>query len=456
MKITPENQINGSVLIKVLIEQKDYEKNVADKLREYRQKASLPGFRPGKVPASLIQKRFSKPILAEEVNSLLSNSLTEYLKENQISILGDPLPNPDQKKINWDTDTDFEFVFDIGVAPEIKVELNHTNPFDLYKIKVDDEMMEESLESVRMRYGTNDPAEMVSVKSSVRGNFIQLDESNNPVENGISPENVLIAVDLMKDKTVQDQFVGKVKGDTLVFDPVKTFEDRHEVGHMLNITHEEAEKLEGNFSFTITEILEFREAELNEALFKKIYGNESDITTLEQFKVRLSEEITLNLNSTSNQKFAVDAREKLINTIQFELPEEFLKRWLKETNKELSDEQIEKEFPDFTKDLRWQLIKSSIIKEHEIQVTEEEIAFLARQIAISQFQQYGIYQLQDEHLDNYVKKLLEKEEDRERIIRRILDNKVISVVREKAVVVEKEVTSNEFKALANINTDQED
>jgi trigger factor len=448
--------VNGSAIIKIAIEQNDYEKNVADKLREYRQKAALPGFRPGKVPASLIQKRFAKPILVEEVNNLLSNSLNNYLQEQKISILGDPLPSQqEQNKINWDTDTEYEFAFDIAISPEVKVDLSQTDAFDYYKIKVDNHMLEESIESILQRYGSNIGVEKVAGKCSVRGDFMQLDEQGSPVENGIAPKGVLLAVDLMKDEAIQAEMIDKVKGDVVVFDPVKAFDDRHEVGHMLNISHEVADTLSGNFSFTITEILEFHNAELNEELYQKIYGPETDITTEEQFKERLSEEISLNLAHSSNQKFAIDTQENLINTIKFDLPEEFLKRWLKEVNKEMSEEQIENDFPNFTKDLRWQLIKNSIIRDHELQVTEEEITLYARQIAVSQFQQYGIYQVQDEHLNNFVKRILEKEDDRERIIRRIFDDKVISTVKEKAAVVEKEVTSDEFRSMMNTNEEQE-
>ncbi len=456
MKITKENQINGSALIKIVIEQSDYEKNVADKLREYRQKAALPGFRPGKVPASLIQKRFAKPVLAEEVNNLLSNSLTNYLKEEKISILGDPLPNQEeQKKIDWDADTEFEFAYDIAVSPEVKVDLASADAFDYYRIRVDQQMIDESVESVRMRYGTNEEIDAVAENSSVRGDFVQLDENGLPLENGLAPQGVLLAVDLMKDEVVRSAFLHKVKGDTVVFDPVKTFGDRHEVGHMLNISHEAAENLDSEFSFTITQILEFKKAELNEDLYKKIYGAETEVTTEEQFRDKLALEISAGLANSSDQKFAFDTRESLVNRIHFDLPEEFLKRWLKEINKEMNDEQIEQDFPNFTKDLRWQLIKSSIIRDHDIKVTEEEIAFFARQVALSQFQQYGIYQVQDEHLDNFAKKILEKEEDRERIVRQIFDNKVISIIREKAAIVEKEVSSDEFRALVNINSDQE-
>jgi trigger factor len=456
MKITKEDQINGSALIRIVIEAKDYEKNVADKLKEYRQKASLPGFRPGKVPVSLIQKRFAKPILAEEVNNLLSNSLFTYLQDQKISILGDPLPDQEyQKKINWDVDTEFEFAFDIAISPAVKVDFSQTEALDYYRIKVDEQMLEQSIESVTMRYGTNVEAEKVDEKSSVRGDFVELDENGNPAENGIAPKGVLLAVDLMKDETIRSAFINKGKGDIIIFNPVKAFEDRHEVSHMLNISHEDAEKLDSNFSFSIAGILDFQKAELNEELFKKIYGPDTEIMSVEQFKEHLSEEISINLAHSSDQKFAVDTRDTLIKEIRFDLPEEFLKRWLKEVNKEMTEEQIESDFPNFTKDLRWQLIKNSIINDHTLNVTEEEIAFFARQIAISQFQQYGIFQPQEDQLNILVKRILEKEEDRDRIIKRIYDDKVITLVKEKAVIVEKEVTSDEFRTMINNNPEQE-
>ncbi|HNX78767.1 MAG TPA: trigger factor [Prolixibacteraceae bacterium] len=452
MKITREDQANGSALINVVIEQKDYEKNVADKLREYRMKASLPGFRPGKVPASLIEKRFAKPVLLEEVNNLLSNSLNNYMQEEKISILGDPLPHQQEElKIDWDNDKEFSFAFDIAISPEVKIDLENGHAFDYYRIRVDQQMLEESIESIRTRYGTNVETDLVSEKSSVRGDFVQLDEEGNPVENGIAPKGVLIAVDLLKDEAVKAEFLSKKAGDTLRFDPVTALGDRHEVGHMLNISHEEADTLNSTFSFTIASILDFTKAELNEELFLKVYGAESGISTLEQFKEKIAEEITLNLAHSSNQKFAVDTRESLINNIAIDLPEPFLKRWLREVNKEMTDDQIEQDFPNFTRDLRWQLIKNSIIRDHELTVTEDEISSFARQIAISQYQQYGIYQVQEEHLDVFVKKILEKEEDRERIVRRIFDDKVISTVREKAPVVEKEVSSDEFRAMVETN-----
>ncbi len=456
MKITRENGDNGYAVVKVTIEPLDYEKTVAEKLREYRMKASLPGFRPGKVPASLIQKRFGKPLLAEEVNNLLSNNLTNYLRDEKISILGDPLPNMEQQKtIDWDQESEFEFVFDIAISPEVNISLGETGAFDYYKIKVDEKMMEENIESIRMSFGTNAETDVVKEKSSVRGDFLQLAANGEKAEEAIVADGVLIAVDMMKDEEVRQNITGKKVGDVVIFDPVKTFGDRHEVGHMLNISHEAAEQVEGDFSFTIRSILDFQKAELNEELYKKVYGEESDIATEEKFREQVSEEIARNLSRSSDQKFAMDARENLLNSNEINLPEEFLKRWLKEVNKEMDDEQIEKDFPAFTRDLRWQLIKNSLIRDHEIRVEEEEVTALARQIAISQFQQYGIYQIQDEHLEAYVKRILESEEDRERMVRRLFEDKVFATIREKATIVEKEVSSDEFGAMMRNTTEEE-
>ena len=225
---------------------------------------------------------------------------------------------------------------------------------------------------------------------------------------------------------------------------------------MLNISHEAADTLSGEFRFTIIAVLNFRKAELNEELYAKIYGPESGVVTEEQFREKLAAEISGQLSQSSDQKFAFDARETLLETVKFDLPEEFLKRWLKEVNKEMTEEQIEKDFGAFTRDLRWQLIRNSLIRQQELNVTEEEVSDLARQIAISQFRQYGLYDLPEEHLASYVKKILEKEEDREKIVRRLFDDKVFAMIREKAGITEKEISSDEFGALVKNNAETEE
>lgn len=450
MKINRENIDNVNAIIRVLIEKNDYEKNVADKLHEYRHKVALPGFRPGKVPAGVIQKRFGKAILAEEINQLLSQNLTNYLRDEKINLIGDPLPNTElQPAIDFDKAQNFEFVFDIALSPEIEIVLDESLTIDYYKIMVDNKMVEENLEQVRSKYGKNVDTNEVTKDAYIRADFVELDADGNEVEDGIRAENVLLAIDHIKDEETLNMLVGKTIDEAVVFNPVNSMENRHEVGHMLNISLEAAETLESNFRCTVKSIQVFEKADINEELFRSLFGENTDISTEEQFIEKIKENISISLDNNSKQRFEVDAKKALINAIPLELPETFLKRWLKETNKELTGEKIEAEFDDFSEDLRWQLIKNAIINKNEIQVSEEETLYMAKSVALSQYQQYGIYQVDDEHLESFANRLLEKEGDRERIVRRIFEVKVFHLVREKVTLNENLVTTDEFKALYN-------
>ena len=210
---------------------------------------------------------------------------------------------------------------------------------------------------------------------------------------------------------------------------------------------EEAETLNSNFSFTITEVLKFEEASLDEELFKKLYGEDTDVKTIEDFRNRIRTEIEANLVYSSNQKFAVDTRDKLLADTNLQLPEAFLKRWLVAINKELTVEQIEKEFDDFLVDLRWQLIKDAIIKENEIKVIPEEAHAFATEMARAQYNQYGIYDIPQEQLDSFAKMILEKEEEQERIYKRLYEDKVVKTVKEKVTLQETPVSQEDFNQM---------
>jgi len=448
MNIARGNIDAVNAVLKVDIEKADYEKTVADQLKEYRQKAVIPGFRPGKVPDSLIKRKYRIPVLVEEVNKLISKNLSQYLVDEKLNILGEPLPNEEQQKsINWETDENFEFVFDIALAPEINISLDKQNKFKFYKITVSEEMIDQQVEMAQSQLGQNLPDDEIKENSSVRGNFVQLNDGGEEIENGIRPNDVLVAIDLIKDDEIKNNFVGKKIGDIVVFDPAKAFENRHDLKHMLNIKQEEADVLNSNFSFTINEILKFEKAEMNEDFFKKLYGEETDVKTVEDFRNRVKTELEANLIYSSNQKFAVDTHDKLLEQANIELPEAFLKRWLIAINKELTAEQIESEFEAFIKDLKWQLIKESIIKENEIQVSAEETRAFAIQMARAQYNQYGIFDIPEEQLESFAKRILEKPEENERIYKRLYEDKVIKLVKEKVTIQETELSHEEFNEM---------
>jgi trigger factor len=445
MNINKKNIDEVNAVIKLLIEKTDYEKEVADKLKEYRKQASIPGFRPGKAPAGLINKRYKTAVLVDEVNKLLSQKLSQYLVEEKLNVLGEPLPNEDQQKtIDWEKDENFEFIFDIALAPEVNVALDKRSKYKYYKIAVSDEMIEKQIENAAMQLGQNVPVDIAVDNSSVRGNFIQLDAEGNEVEDGIKPENVVVAVDMIKDEEIKKSFVGCKKDDIIIFDPVKAFENRVEIGHMLNISKEEAEVLNSEFKFTVNEVLQFEKAELNEELFKKLYGEETEIKTIDNFRAKVKDEIAASLVYSSDHKFAIDTRDTLVEKSKIELPEAFLKRWLIAVNKELTVEQIENEFEPFIKDLEWQLIKDKIAGENEIKVTAEEADEFAKQMARAQYNQYGIYDIPDEQLDSFAKMLMDKPEEKERIYKKLYEDKVIAVVKEKVSIQEKEISQKEF------------
>ncbi len=448
MNITKENINELNAIVTVKIEKSDYEATVNEQLREYRKKANMPGFRPGKVPAGLVKKMYGKAILAEEVNKMLSQNLTKFIVDEKLNILGEPLPNEEKTpEFDWEKTEDFEFAFDVAVAPEIEVKFDKRKKYPYYLIQVDDEMIDQQVESYTGRFGENETVDAVEEKDTIRGNFVQLDAEGNELEEGIKAEQVIIAVDLMKDEEVKKAIQGKKAGDTIVFDPVKVYENKHEVGHMLNISHEEAENIEGDFKFTVSEVLRFKKAEVNEELFKKAFGEDTEIKTEEEFWNKLRADIEEQLKYSSDYKFTIDSRDILVEKISMELPEEFLKRWLKETNNELTEEQIEADFDNFMKDLRWQLIKDRVAKDNEVKIEQEDVKAMAKEIAAMQFRQYGMFSMPDEQLSAYADQILQNEEERRRITTRVQEEKIMAIIKENVNIDEKAISQEDFNKL---------
>lgn len=448
MNITKENIDALNATITVKIEKNDYELTVEKVLKDYRKKANMPGFRPGMVPAGLVKKIYGKAVIADEVNKMLSQNLSQYFTDEKLNILGDPLPNEEkQPNINWEKDEDFEFVFDIAVAPEIEVKLDKRNKFTYYTITVDEDTVNKQVEAYTGRFGENVQVEEAGEKDLLRGDFVQLDTEGNEAQGGIKAERVIISVDLMKDETIKKEIIGRKTGDSIVLDPVKAYENRHEVGHLLNLSHADAEKVEGDFRFTILEVLRFKPADINEELFKKAFGENTEVKTEEDFRNTIKKELEDNLVFSGNYKFAIDTREALIEKVNMELPEEFLKRWIKVTNKNLTDEQIENDFPNFMKDLRWQLIKGSLVKDHAVEVTEDDIKTEGKRTAAMQFSQYGMFNVPDEHLENYAAQMMKNEEERKRLFVKAEEDKILDLIKSKVTLEEKEISREEFNKL---------
>jgi len=448
MKISKTSIDDLNLVVKIIIEKQDYEATVNETLKEYRKKANMPGFRKGMVPAGLIKKMHGRAALAEEVNKLLSRELTKYISDEKLEILGEPLPSLTEKAVvNFDSDADFEFSFDLGLSPQINLDFEKIGKLPYYEIAVDDQLIDNQIEGYANRFGENIPAEVVGEKETVLGDFAQLNAEGVVIEGGISTKNVQVAVQLIKDEAIQKLFIGAKIGDVVKFNPRVALANDHEVIHLLKVKDDAVESVDCDFNFTINTINTFIAAPIDEALIKKIYGDETEVKTIEELREKIHTELKANLLYSSNYRFLVDAKEALTNAAALTLPVEFLKRWLVETNEKVTAEQIEEEFGTFRKDLDWTLIKTKLAKDNEVRIDESEIALMARDMAQMQFHQYGMSNVPEEYLDNYANSILQNKEQKQKMAEKKIEDKVLEVIKVKSGLVFKQVTQKEFDDL---------
>lgn len=447
MNITRENINDLNAVIKVKVEKADYEGKVENTLKDYRKKANIKGFRPGMVPMGLIKKMYGKAVQVEEINKLVSESIYKYITDEKIEILGDPLPKADEEdRIDFDTMEDFTFSFELGLSPAVEQPLSKKNKVTFYEISIDEKMLNDYIGNYTRRYGEFRKEEAVEDKDILKGNIVAINENGEVIPEGISAENATLAVDIIKDEDIKKAFLGKKEGDVIDFEIRKAFPNENEIAGLLRIKKEEAEGVPATFRYTIHEVTRFHPAELGTDLYNKIYG-EGVITTEEEFRKKIEAEMAESLKRESDYKLMQDIRTLTVEKSDFALPEEFLKRWLLKVNEKTTAEQIEQEFDSFTKDLKWQLVRNKVAKDNEMKISEEDLQSEAEKITRMQFQQYGLFYATDEQISNYAKETLKREEDAKRIAEKILDDKVLTHLRDLVKLENKSVTVEEFNKL---------
>jgi trigger factor len=447
MNITRENVDDLNAVLKVVVEKNDYEDKVENVLKDYRKKANIKGFRPGMVPLGLIKKMYGKAVKIDEINKTVTDNIHKYLTDEKLEILGDPIPRSDEQDIiDFDTLDQFSFSFELGLAPDIQLKLNKKNKVTQYEIIIDEKMKNDYLENYQRRYGEMKKADNVEEKDIIKGNIGALDKEGNLVPEGPSAEDTSLGVDLIKDKKIKKLFTGKAVDDAVDFDLTKAFPNDTEVAAILRRKKEEVTDLGGIFRFTIKEINRFCPAEIGQELFNKIYG-EGVVNSEEEFMKKIEEEIALNLKRESDYKLMMDLKSMALEKTEVNLPEEFLKKWLLRVNEKTTAEQIDKEFDTFKKDLSWQLIRNRIARDNEVKITEEELLKEAENMTRFQFQQYGLFYVTQEQITNYAKETLKREEDAKRIADKVLEEKVILILRDIVKIENKSVTTEEFNKL---------
>ncbi|MDD4032974.1 MAG: trigger factor [Bacteroidales bacterium] len=426
MNITKKQIDDLSVQVTVSVQPNDYEEKVKKALNDTRRKLEIKGFRKGMVPMGIVQKMYGRSVLLEQVNTLMSEALNKYMEDEGIHIIGEPLASEDQEKIDWENAQEFAFSFDLMLAPVIDIKIDETLHMPLYKKAVTEKDKEEYIKGLLSQNGTMNDAEKVE-----KEDFLKVDLIQGETEVKDSYLN-LKSVAKLKDKKL---LIGKLAGDEVEADLQVLFPKAVDRAALLKVKEDELAKFENNvFTVKINEIKRFSEAEENQALYDKLYG-EGNVTNHEQFMEKIAGQIEQNNSSESNYRFGTDVRKLLLEKTAVRLPENLLKRWLYEGNDgKFTMEQIEKDFPAFLDDFRWQLVREYIMKTCEIKVEKDDMVQSAVAMARYQFAMYGLNDVPDEHLVKYAESMLSNEKEARNLYERAEDNKVISYIREHVTI----------------------
>ena len=448
------DSVNG--VISIEMERADFQGNVDKALNQYRRKASIPGFRPGKVPMGVVKKLYGTSVLAEEVNKLINSSLSNYIQENKLPILGEPLPKEDpEKELDLEKDEKFTFEFEVGLTPEFDLTFDKETALPLYKVELEDDLFEKQIEGYKQNFGTYDKIEESALETDlIKGKAVEL-ENGEPKEDGIVVENAILMPSYIKnDEETKNRFVGANAGDEVIINPKLAYDNEAEIASFLNIKKEDVADVTSDFKFSIEEITRFKEAELNQEMFDKVLG-EGVATDEESFRAKVKEELSKQFAPDADYFFMKEVRKAILEKMEdAEFPEEFLKKWLKLTNEEATDELIEKDFPNILNDIKYQIAKDKIVTDNDIKTEATDVQELASQVAQSQFAQYGMSNLPAEMLQDYVKRMLENEETVKGLFARVVENKIAAWMKENITLEEIVITSEEFSKLTAAENQQ--
>lgn len=445
LDITLDKKSATEASIKITLNEADYQPKVEEKVKEYRKKANIKGFRPGKVPEGMIRKMYGKAILVDEINNLLSQSVTDYIKENDLRVLGDPLPNTEEaESVDWDNQKEFTFTYDIGMPGEFSYELSEDVKIEAYEIEVDDKVMEETLDNLKNQFG-----EMENPEASEAGDMLYGELKSE--EDGEFAHTGLIAIDDIAEGE-QEKFIGLKKGDTVSFDIQKTFKDEDAIAQATGKTAEEAKELKGTFTLSVQNINRRKPAELNQELFDKIFGKDA-VKSEEEFIQKVKETIAENYQREAENFTDRKIQDTLLEQTSIELPDEFLKRWLLVANQgKVTPADIEREYDMYTKDLRWNLLLSRIAEENEVNVEHEDVMARVKDMIRQQLAQSGLAGMED-NLDAFAQNYIQGENGQNymKMHNQVRSEKIMEKVREKISIDKKKVNAEEFRNMISEN-----
>jgi trigger factor len=443
MNITKEtiDELNARVTIK--LEPSDYQPQVDKVLRQHAKQAKMPGFRPGKVPVSMVKKMYGPSVLVDEVNKMLGNKLYEYIEQEKLDVLGNPLPSEAvQPKADWENPADMEFTYDLGLAPKIDLNLGKKFKFDQFVIEATDKDIENSLDNIAKRSGEMVEHDTIADNDLVKVQWVELNDDESIKEGGVLNSSS-ISLDKLKED-VKKPLIGKKLEDELVV-AMRDFSDNEaDMAAMLGVSKEELPSVNEKFKITVEQIQRLKPAEFNEEFFKKMYPDGS-VSSVDELKAKVAEDYKAYFEKESERKLKNDIVLELLKNTKMDLPDEFLKRWLTTVGENKpTKEQVEQEYPNYRDGLKWQLIENKIIKENDIKVSEEELKDGVRAQLRQQFAQYGIQQADDEMMEDMVKKFMERQDEVRKVNDQLYDDKVMAYFKNEATLKEKKIDSEKF------------
>ena len=447
MNVSLKSNDSVSGVVTVAIEKKDYEAQIEKSLRQYRQKANMPGFRKGMVPLGMIKKMYGKYVLAEEINRIASESLFNYIRENNIAVLGQPVPCTDHPTIDFETQESFEFRFDIALAPTLDIKLTKRDKLTRYEVEVDDVLIDKQVDSYRRSFGSYDSVEDVEETDLVKGTVVEM-EDGEQLPGGIWVEEAMLMPKYIKDEEERNKFLGAKLNDKVVFNPRKAYEGAEaEIASFLKVKKEEVAGITRDFRFEIKEITRHKPSDLNLELFDKIFG-EGVVKSEAEFRDRVKESLQEQFRPQSDYKFFADVRALMLKkTADVTFADDILKRWLLKSDEKNTPEMVEKDYPHVVEDLKAHLAKEQLVRAHDIKVEDADIESLAKRVAQAQFAQYGMLSVPDDVLDNYAKDMMKKEETVRNLVDRVIDEKLAGWLKEQVKVETKTVSLDEFEKL---------
>ncbi len=444
MNITLDKQSATDGLIKIQLSATDYQPKVDEKLKDYARKANIKGFRQGKVPAGVIKKMYGKSILVEEVNHIVSHSVSDYIRDQKLKILGDPMPNREKGfNIDWDTQKDFEFEFQIGLVEDFLVDLSSKVKIASHKIEVDQQVIDETLVDLKTRFGNTTNPEVSEAGCNLQGEISVKGEEEK--------KGSYINIDKVAKKE-QNKFIGVKKEDIIEFDIEKAFEDNNAIAQVLNIQEEEVAQAKGTYTFTVSSISKVEPATINQELFDKVFGPEA-VKSEEEFIEKIKATISENYDRETDHLLDHEIQHYYVDHTKINMPDNFLKTWLISTsNGQVTEEILEKEFNAYKESLKWDLIKNKISEEKEIKVEGDEVRAKARQFIMDQFGGPAIAAQLGDKLDdianNYLSGQDGKGENFMKIYNQLRHERILKVIKDSITVSEKNVSLAAFKKIA--------